>query len=159
VLLPLRLFVSPVIRVLLYYRLGAVLYNKGRLLRIISSVFKYRLERTGIFFSYLANIGGGLRLPHPYGITIGEGVNIGRNVTIYQIVTLGVKKSGYPTIGDGVVIYAHSIVIGPIKIGDESIVGANTLVLDSVPTNSIVLGNPQKVAPIDGVGFEKEEAE
>ncbi|WP_430466746.1 serine O-acetyltransferase [Winogradskyella ouciana] len=100
--------------------------------------------------SFLSSIGNRLRLPHPLGVVIGAGVRIGNNVTIYQNVTLGSdgkdkKEMTYPTIEDNVVIYADSMVIGNVTIGENSVVGAKTLVNVDVPPNSLAVGVPCKV--------------
>ena len=85
------------------------------------------------------------------GVIIAKAVKLGENVTIYQHVTLGgksqgeVKKPGAPVIGDDVIIYAYACVLGGIRIGDGSIIGAYSLVLDDVPANSLVYGIPAKV--------------
>jgi serine O-acetyltransferase len=76
-------------------------------------------------------IGPGLVLPHPHGITFGWGARLGRDVTILQHVTIGglVHREAArvcPTIGDDVVIYGHSLVLGPITIGDGAVVGAGS---------------------------------
>lgn len=86
--------------------------------------------------------------PHPIGIVIGEGVNIGYNCTIYQNVTIGLKSSSdknYPRIGNNVKVYANSIIIGDIEIGDNCIIGASTVVTQSIPPNSVVAGIPGKI--------------
>ena len=80
----------------------------------------------------------GTIFPHGVGIVIGEGVKIGKNVTIYQNVTLGTKNGGYPEIGDNVVIYPSSIIVGGIKIGKNSIIGAGSFIDCDIPKNSIV---------------------
>jgi len=76
-------------------------------------------------------IGPGLVFPHPHGVTFGWGARIGRDVTILQNVTIGglVHRADgrvSPTIGDDVVIYGHSLVLGPITIGDGAVVGAGS---------------------------------
>ena len=89
--------------------------------------------------------------PHPIGIVIGFNVELGRYCTIYQNVTIGTKdtknfkNAKYPRIGDNVTIYPNSIIIGDIDVGCNSIIGAGTVLLKSVPPNSIVYGNPGKV--------------
>ena len=86
--------------------------------------------------------------PHPLGIVIGKGVSIGNGCRIYQNVTIGLKNetdTQYPKIGNNVTIYANSIIIGDIVIGDNTIIGASTVVTKSIPPNSIVAGNPAKI--------------
>jgi serine acetyltransferase len=87
-----------------------------------------------------------VNFPHPIGIVISSQAKIGKNVTIYQNVTIGghdrsaYKSEDYPTICDNVIIYAGAIVVGGIRIGKNVIVGANTVVTQDVPDNSIVVG-------------------
>lgn len=84
-----------------------------------------------------------IHFPHPTGIVIGDGVIIGKNCTIYQNVTIGRKnidKAEYPIIGDNVIIYSSSSILGNIHIGNKAIVGCNSVVLNNVNENSIVVG-------------------
>ncbi|MGL5421974.1 MULTISPECIES: serine O-acetyltransferase [Serratia] len=87
-------------------------------------------------------------LPHPVGIVIGKNVKLGLNCTIYQNVTIGVKNVSseqYPILGDNVIIYANACICGNIRIGNNSIIGAGSLVLFDVPDNAIVSGNPATI--------------
>jgi serine O-acetyltransferase len=95
-----------------------------------------------------ASIAGGLHIPHPVGIVIGAHARIGRNVTIYQNVTIGQKRIGkpaMPTIGDGVTIYSGAVIAGEVHVGRESLIGANTIVTSDVPPDSIVSAPPNLV--------------
>lgn len=94
-----------------------------------------------------AKIGGGVYFPHPWGIVIGDGSVIGREVVIFQQVTLGrrnYRKSEYPTIRDGAILYAGAKVFGSITIGEKSIVGSNAVVSVDVP-NGVAMVVPQAV--------------
>lgn len=123
-------------------------YQKGRILwaRIISQRSRHR---TGIEIHPGAKIGKGLFIDHGDGVVIGETAEIGDNVTIYQGVTLGGtgKETGkrHPNIGNGVVIGAGAKVLGPITVGDNSKIGAGSIVLKDVPPNSTVVGNPGRI--------------
>ncbi len=94
-----------------------------------------------------ARIGPGLYTPHPFGIVIGAGVRIGRNVAILQRVTLG--RAGldhvYPVIGDSVEIGAGAAILGAIRIGDGARIGANSVVLKDVPAGAVAVGAPARV--------------
>ncbi|MEB7598151.1 serine O-acetyltransferase [Raoultella terrigena] len=87
-------------------------------------------------------------IPHPVGIVIGKSVILGKNCTIYQNVTLGVKSNDieeYPVLGDNVTIYANSCVLGNVVIGDNVIIGSGSLVNSNIPANAIAVGCPAKV--------------
>ncbi|MRR35316.1 serine O-acetyltransferase, partial [bacterium] len=104
---------------------------------------------TGIEIHPGATIGRRLFIDHGMGVVIGETAEIGDNVTIYHGVTLGgvslEKGKRHPTIGDGVVIGAGAKVWGAITIGANSRIGANAVVVRSVPANSVVIGVPGQV--------------
>lgn len=101
-----------------------------------------------------AKIGEGLFIDHGAGVVIGETAEIGNNVTIYQGVTLGgtgkEKGKRHPTIGDNVVISTGAKILGSFKVGDNSKIGAGSVVLKPVPPNSTVVGVPGKVVIRDG---------
>jgi serine O-acetyltransferase len=94
-------------------------------------------------------IGYGLWIPHASCIVFGDAI-IGNDVKIYQGVTLGAswghEKGGrrYPTIRDNVKISAGAKIIGPVVIGKNSIIGANAVVVDDIPEDSIAVGIPAK---------------
>ena len=91
----------------------------------------------------------GLFLIHPYNIILHKDTRIGSNVTIYHNVTVATvwegSKQGTPVLEDNVIIYPHSVILGNCSVGRNSIVGAGSVVLDNVPPNSIVAGNPAKI--------------
>jgi serine O-acetyltransferase len=102
---------------------------------------------TGISIPPEANIGKGLLINHFGGIVINDGTKIGDFCTISHCVTIGNKKPGgkSPIIGNNVYICVGAKVLGEIVIGNNCIIGANAVVLDSVSENSIVAGMPAKV--------------
>jgi serine O-acetyltransferase len=104
---------------------------------------------TGIEIHPGATIGQGFFIDHGMGVVIGETAEIGRDVTLYHGVTLGGtslnKGKRHPTIGDRVVIGAGAKVLGAITIGDDSRIGANAVVVKSVPQNSVVVGVPGQI--------------
>ena len=93
-----------------------------------------------------AQIGRRLFIDHGMGVVIGETIVIGDDVTLYQGVTLGgtgkEKGKRHPTLGNGVVIGAGARVLGNIRVGDNSRVGAGSVVLRDVPDNSTIVGVP-----------------
>lgn len=94
---------------------------------------------------------GGLIFPHPYGIVIGGYSKIGQNCHIGQHVTIGgnmgKQKNGQtqPVIGNDCFICANSIVVGPITIGDNVIIGAGSMVIHDIPSNVGAAGNPCRI--------------
>ena len=102
-----------------------------------------------------ATIGDGFFIDHGNGVIIGETTIIGDNVTLYQGVTLGGtgKESGkrHPTIGDNVMISAGAKVIGSFTVGENSKIGAGSVVLSEVPPNSTVVGIPGRVVKREDV--------
>jgi len=138
----------PTIRAIRAHRRAHRYYLKGHklLARWISQRARYS---TGIEIHPGATIGQGFFIDHGDGVVIGETTIIGDNVTIYQGVTLGGtgKDVGkrHPTIGNGVTIGSGAKVLGPITIGDNSKVGAGSIVLKDVPPNCTVVGNPGRI--------------
>jgi serine acetyltransferase len=100
------------------------------------------LSAYGIDVTDGASIGPGLCLPHPTGICIGYGVDIGESVTIFQHVSLG-NKNGHPTIASGVVIWTNAVVVGPIHIGEKAEVGANTFLDQDLAAGAVWKGRAQ----------------
>lgn len=95
-------------------------------------------------------IGKGLIVNHGVGLVINPNVIIGDNVKLHQNTTIGSKDSsgGCPVIGDNVVIGANCVVLGPIKIGNNSIIAAGSIVVKDVPSGVVVAGNPAKIIKI-----------
>jgi serine O-acetyltransferase len=104
---------------------------------------------TGVEIHPGAVVGPGFFIDHGMGVVIGETAEIGADVTLYHGVTLGgtslAKGKRHPTIGDRVVIGAGAKVLGAISIGEDSRIGANAVVVKSVPANSVVVGVPGQV--------------
>jgi serine O-acetyltransferase len=104
---------------------------------------------TGIEIHPGATIGPGFFIDHGMGVVIGETAEVGADVTLYHGVTLGgtslEKGKRHPTIGGRVVIGAGAKVLGAIMIGEDSRIGANAVVVKSVPPNSVVIGVPGQV--------------
>ena len=132
----------------LAYRVAHILHTHGHVLgaRVISQGAKFL---TGIEIHPGAKIGKGLFIDHGSGVVIGETAEIGDNCTLYQGVTLGGtgKDVGkrHPTLGNNVMIGAGAKVLGPFRIGDNSKIAANAVVLSEVPPDSTAVGIPAKV--------------
>jgi serine O-acetyltransferase len=138
---------------IIYYRVANRLRRAGIpfLPRVMSQFARFM---TGIEIHPGATIGEGLFIDHGMGVVIGETSVIGRNVTIFQGVTLGGtgKERGkrHPTIGDNVVIGTGAKVLGNIKVGDNVQIGANAVVIRDVPDNATVVGVPGRIARKEG---------
>ena len=104
---------------------------------------------TGVEIHPAAKIGRGVLIDHGSGVVIGETAEVGDNCTIYQGVTLGGtgKHAGkrHPTLGNNVMVGSGAKVLGPFKVGDNSKIAANAVVLDEIPENSTAVGIPARV--------------
>ncbi len=130
------------------YRIAHWLWQHGFKLsgRWLSHLVRFL---TGIEIHPGARIGRRLFIDHGMGVVIGETAEVGQDVTLYHGVTLGGtslnKGKRHPTVGDCVVVGAGAKVLGAIHIGDNSRIGANAVVVKSVPPNSVVVGVPGQV--------------
>lgn len=124
--------------------------------RVISQISRFF---TGIEIHPGAKIGRRFFIDHGMGIVIGETCEIGDDVTIFQGVTLGgtgkEKGKRHPTIEDNVLIATGAKVLGSITVGENSKIGAGSVVLKEVPANSTVVGIPGKVVIQDGVRLQQ----
>ena len=142
-------------QLLLLYRLGSSCHHREFLRRNFNPLLTWIMGTFyGCEISFSAQIGRNVKFNHPIGIVIGQGVVIHDNVTIFQHVTLGSHGKqdlpwSYPTIHEGTIIYVQSSVLGNITIGRNVIVGAHSLILQSVPENSKVVGVPGKVIGVN----------
>ena len=131
------------------HRVAHWLWTRGQRFagRAVSQVAR---KFTGIEIHPGATIGGGLFIDHGMGVVIGETAEVGEDVTIYHGVTLGGTtldkgKKRHPTIGDRVIIGAGAKVLGAIVVGDDSRIGANSVVVRDVPAKSVVVGVPGQI--------------
>jgi serine O-acetyltransferase len=135
------------------HRLSHRLWNAGArtLARFLSHIAR---TFTGIEIHPGVKAGRGLFIDHGMGVVIGETAEIGDNVTIYQGVTLGgvslKKEKRHPTLRDNVVVGAGAKVLGPFEVGENSRVGANSVVVKEVPPNSTVVGIPGRIVIKEG---------
>lgn len=143
-----EVFLYPSFKVILRYRVAHRLYLKKHyfLARWIS---QRAARKTGIEIHPGATIGRGLFIDHGSGVIIGETTVIGDNVTLYQGVTLGGtgKEQGkrHPTLKDNVMVSAGAKILGSFTIGENSKIGAGSVVLEEVPPNCTVVGVPGRV--------------
>lgn len=150
----------PSFQAILKYRKAHKLYNKGHyfLARWIS---QRTARKTGIEIHPGAKIGKGLFIDHGHGVVIGETAIIGDNVTLYQGVTLGgtgkEKGKRHPTIEDNVMISAGAKILGSFTIGENSKIGAGSVVLQEVPPNSTVVGVPGHIVKQENVKIPRTE--
>jgi serine O-acetyltransferase len=109
---------------------------------------------TGIEIHPAARIGDSFFIDHGMGVVIGETAEIGDNVTLYQGVTLGgtgfATGKRHPTVEDNVTIGSGAKLLGPIRVGHGAKVGANSVVIHDVPSNSTVVGNPGHPVRVEG---------
>ena len=142
----------PTFWVMLSYRRAHKLYLKGHYFwaRYIS---QRAARKTGIEIHPGATIGKGFFIDHGSGVIIGETAIVGDNVTLYQGVTLGGtgKETGkrHPTLGDNVMVSAGAKIIGSFTVGENSKIGAGSVVIEEVPPNCTVVGVPGRIVKRD----------
>jgi serine O-acetyltransferase len=147
-----EVFLYPSFKVMLHYRIAHKLYLKKHYF-LARWVSQRGARKTGIEIHPGAKIGKNFFIDHGNGVIIGETTEIGNNVTLYQGVTLGGtgKEHGkrHPTIGDNVMISAGAKIIGSFKIGENSKIGAGSVVIEEVPPNCTVVGVPGRIVKRD----------
>lgn len=157
---PLEVILYPSFKAIIRYRMAHYLYIRKHyfLARWLS---QRTARKTGIEIHPGATIGKGLFIDHGHGVVIGETAVIGDNVTLYQGVTLGGtgKEQGkrHPTVGNNVMISAGAKILGSFTIGENSKIGAGSVVLSEVPPNSTVVGVPGRVVKRDNVRIPRED--
>jgi serine O-acetyltransferase len=142
------IFAYPGVHAIWGHRISHWLWNRGA--RVAARVFA-ELTRilTGVEIHPGAVLGSRLFIDHATGVVIGETAEVGDDVTIFHGVTLGGTGADtgkrHPTIGDRVIVGAGAKILGPIKIGDDSRIGANAVVVKEVPSSSVVVGVPGQI--------------
>jgi len=148
----------PGIKAILLYRIAHFFWKIGMpfIPRYISEMAR---ELTGIEIHPGAEIGSDFFIDHGTGCVIGETTEIGNNVTLFSGVVLGgtnikpVKR--HPTLGNNIVVGTGAKILGPVNIGDNVKIGANSVVVTDVPPNSVVVGVPGRVVSREDVVIEK----
>jgi serine O-acetyltransferase len=136
------------------YRLGHWMWERGWLFpaRFTSHIARWL---TGIEIHPGATIGRRFFIDHGMGVVIGETAEIGDDVLMYKGVILGgvslERKKRHPTLGDGVIVGSNAVILGPIRIGDNSKIGSGAVVVESAPAFATVVGVPGKVVKLNGV--------
>jgi len=142
------LLFNTALQVVLSYRIHHFLASRRSFkLSLIQLILaNWQVSRGNCQISPRAKIGGGLLLPHPIGVVIGNGCVLGEGVTLYQHVTIGNdgRPDAYPRIGSRVTVYATSSVIGAIEVGDGAVVGAHSLLNSSIPAGAVAFGVPAR---------------
>lgn len=136
-----------------WFRIYSSIANSKYPLRLLRPIVKLLHELNsvlvGVQIPLYAKIGGGLCIKHFSGVVVNGYATLGWNITLFQNVTIGRsfagKNNGVPKIGNNVIIFPGASVIGNIEIGDNVVIGANSVVLTDIPSNSIVAGNPARV--------------
>jgi serine O-acetyltransferase len=137
-----KIILFPRIRAVVYYRASQLLVRKG-LGPLAYAAENRAIRGSGAEISPYALIGPGLCLMHSVGIVIGPEVSIGRNLRIYQGVTLGDgSRPGQPKIGNDVTIGCNAAVLGRVSVGDRAVIGANAVVTRDVPDDAVAVGIP-----------------
>ena len=152
----------PGVKAVFFHQVSNFFYKAGfdLIARIISQTVRFF---TGIEIHPGAKIGKNLFIDHGMGVVIGETSEIGDNVTIYHAVTLGGSSPSidserqrhekrHPTIGNDVVIGSGAQIIGPIKVGNNSRIASNAVVVKDVPENATMVGIPAKVVKLENKG-------
>ena len=148
-------FAYPGVHAIWGHRISHWLWNRGARLAARTFAELVRIF-TGVDIHPGAILGSGLFIDHATGVVIGETAEVGDDVMMYHGVTLGGSGTDtgkrHPTVGDRVIIGAGAKILGAIKIGDDSRIGANAVVVKPVPSSSVVVGVPGQVISRHGRG-------
>ena len=152
----------PGVKAVFFHQISNFFYKAGfdLIARIISQTVRFF---TGIEIHPGAKLGKNLFIDHGMGVVIGETSEVGDNVTIYHAVTLGGSSPSidsekqrhekrHPTIGHDVVIGSGAQIIGPVKVGNNSRIAANAVVVKDVPENATMVGIPARAVKMENKG-------
>lgn len=152
----------PGVHAMFCYRINSFLWKKLHLKFLARFLSQLARFFTGIEIHPGATIGKRLFIDHGMGVVIGETTIIGDDCVLYQGVTLGGVGTGehkvkrHPTLNNNVMISAGAKIIGDVTIGDNSIVGASSVVLKDVPPNCTVVGVPGRIVKENGIRVDKD---
>jgi len=135
------------LRYMVYFRTAQ--NTRSKIVKLMCEYKLYKLCRKyGIEIKTTTQIGPGFVMTHPYNITISPFAVLGRNINIMKGATIGLsagKQPGAPRIGNCVYIGLNATVLGGIEIGDDVMIAPNAFVNQSIPSHSIVIGNPCRI--------------
>jgi serine O-acetyltransferase len=143
-----KLLFSPNVRVVITYRIGHALAQRGLL--PLALILRTRgIRKSGAELNPLAKIGPGLYLAHSIGVGVGAYVEIGANCTLHLGSVIGPQTHGgggpqRTVIGNDVFIGTHAVVVGGVTIGDGAVIGANAVVLRDVEPYTVVSAPPAR---------------
>ncbi|WP_082230802.1 serine O-acetyltransferase [Haloprofundus marisrubri] len=141
------LLTYPGVHALWIHRIAHTLWNGGMHLpaRLLSHLARFL---TGVEIHPAATVGRRVFIDHGMGVVVGETAEIGDDVVLYHGVTLGGKSmqrtKRHPTVEGGAVVGANATLIGPLTVGENARVGAGSVVVDDVPADAVVVGNPAR---------------
>ena len=153
-------FLYPGVHAVWFHRLAHFFWRRGHLFlgRLVSHIGR---ALTGVEIHPGARLGRRVFIDHGMGVVIGETAEVGDDVLLYQGVVLGgtsrERTKRHPTVGNGVVIGAGAILLGPITVGDHARIGAGSVVVKPVPAGATVVGVPARVTRLRG-GVQPENA-
>ena len=144
------LFHPAMLLIVLFRQCSYFRTHKKNPVNLLLLVVEYPLYKTlsmllGIEIPLGCKIGKGFHISHNHAVAINKDAIIGDNFHIYQCCTIGENKGFSPVIGNNVTVFANSVVVGGVKIGNYSIVGACSIVTKDIPDKVIVAGNPAKI--------------
>jgi len=150
------------VQALLAHRAAHALLEAG--VPVLPRIIAYAARAiTGVEIHPAAQVGKEFFIDHGAGVVIGETAVIGTRVTLYQGVTLGgtgfQRGKRHPTLGDNVTVGSGAKLLGPIAVGDNAKIGANTVVVEDVPPGATVVGNPGHPVRVEGKRIEGPDAD
>ncbi len=143
----------PGVHAIIYHRIAHWFYTK-KMFFIARAISQHSRRKTGIEIHPGAQIGKRLVIDHGMGIVIGETAIVGDDCLLYQGVTLGgsgkEKGKRHPTLGNNVLVGCGAKILGSFKVGDNSRIAANAVVLNEIPDHATAVGVPAKVVRVAG---------